>query len=486
MVKKVLLILVVVMLLGVTLPMALVEAESRVDVYEDDIEVDVSEYNEPGYDPDNPLPKQEYFIEPRNAARPGTAARPLRIAVDAGHGGGGSTPGKRSPAGEFEWDFNNRVANAFVSHMRDNYQHVVLIRTDDTAGRTDVPLRDRTNQANNWNADLFISFHHNANTGSWGDWTGVETFVHTNLRNRPTDPARQLANAVHPTIVRAYNLRDRGIKFADFHVLRETRMPAILVEGGFMDSRIDIVRLRDNNVLRNAGIGSADAVARLYNLSGGSSQTSQSSITFPRSGITRNSNVRLRAGAGTNHEVIRTLSRGTNVMMLGRSGNWTRVRIGSQEGWISTRLITPISRPGVTRGSVNLRRGAGTNHDLIRTVSRGINVTILGRSSNGNWTRVRVGSQTGWMSTRLVATVTRPAVTVASSTALRTGNGTNYSPVRTLSRGTNVTILGVSSTGNWTRVRVGFQRGWVRTQSITSMTRPGRITANTSSSPKAT
>src|SRR5690625_5518529 len=49
-------------------------------------------------------------------------------------------------------------------------------------------------------------------------------------------------------------------------MLRESRMPAILIEGGFMDSTIDIKKLRDNKVLNRAGKNIADAIARYFNL----------------------------------------------------------------------------------------------------------------------------------------------------------------------------------------------------------------------------
>ena len=184
----------------------------------------------------------------------------LKIAYCAGHGF--NTPGKRSPIGEREWTFNNAVVLAFEKQMK-QYEGVELLRTDDPTGKTDVPLITRTNKANKWGADIYISFHHNANTAKWGSWTGVETFVYTN--NLGTKSGA-LARAVHPAIVKAYGLKDRGIKEGNLHIVRETHMPAILVEGGFMDSTIDIVKLRDNSVLENAGQGIAKAVAAHKNL----------------------------------------------------------------------------------------------------------------------------------------------------------------------------------------------------------------------------
>src|SRR5699024_3178193 len=181
----------------------------------------------------------------------------MLIAYDAGHGK--NTPGKRSPSGEREWYFNDEVARAFAKELG-NYE-VKLLRTDDATGNRDVPLKERTDKANKANADAYISFHHNAYQSKWGNHTGVETFYHAN-----SSKGKALANAVQKTIVKAYGLRDRGIKTNNLHITRETRMPAILVEGGFMDSNIDIKVLRDKSKLQAVGKAIADTVAKHYKL----------------------------------------------------------------------------------------------------------------------------------------------------------------------------------------------------------------------------
>lgn len=181
------------------------------------------------------------------------------VAIDAGHGI--NTPGKRTPADEREWTFNTKVVESAIKHLKD-YQGVKTIRLDDPTGKTDVPLRERTNKANQANADILISCHHNANTGRWGSWTGTETYTY----NGTWKNAERLASLVHSRILKAYGLRDRGLKKANFHMLRESRMPAILIEGGFMDSSIDIKKIRDPKVLNNAGKAIAEAVAEYFKL----------------------------------------------------------------------------------------------------------------------------------------------------------------------------------------------------------------------------
>lgn len=182
----------------------------------------------------------------------------FKIAVCAGHGM--NTPGKRTPDGEREWYFNDKLVRAFTKEM-DQYENVEVRRFDDPTGKTDVPLETRTNRANDWGADIYISFHHNANTGKWGNWTGVETF------HWGSGKSLELAKYIHPHILKAYGLRDRGLKNGShLWIIKATKMPAVLLEGGFMDSTIDIKKLRDDSVLASSGVGVAQGVVEYAKL----------------------------------------------------------------------------------------------------------------------------------------------------------------------------------------------------------------------------
>lgn len=188
----------------------------------------------------------------------------FKIALDAGHAGFGVTPGKRTPAGEYEWHFNDENVDAFMKEMN-QYENVAMKIVSDPNGKRDVPLTERTDAANDWGADIYLSFHHNANTGKWGTWTGTETYRF----NKDTGNASKsltLTNLAHKASIQAYGLKDRGVKRANFAVLRQTHMPATLLEGGYMDSSIDIKVLRDKNKTAQLGINVAKAVAAQYGL----------------------------------------------------------------------------------------------------------------------------------------------------------------------------------------------------------------------------
>lgn len=185
----------------------------------------------------------------------------VKIVLDAGHGL--HTAGKQTPDGEKEWTFNNAALLAALAKL-EQYETVECLRVDDPTGRTDIPLKTRTERANAWRADVYVSFHHNANTGVWGDWGGVETYIYDGLASNTM--ANDLALRIQPRLVRAMGLRDRGTRKKNLHVLRETKMPAVLIEGGFMDSRTDIHSLRNPERLKAQGEAIAEALINYYEL----------------------------------------------------------------------------------------------------------------------------------------------------------------------------------------------------------------------------
>lgn len=184
----------------------------------------------------------------------------LKIVGDSGHAGFGVTPGKRTPDGQYEWEFNNANTVAFL-HEINQYEGVETKLVSDPTGRRDVPLRERVDIANDWGADLYVSFHHNAFTGVWHNGGGTETFSYPG-----SNGGKRLARASHRGAMDAYELTDRGLKELGFYVLRYTNMPAALIEGGFMDSRKDIKVMRDAGRLAELGRRVAQEYAKEYGL----------------------------------------------------------------------------------------------------------------------------------------------------------------------------------------------------------------------------
>lgn len=181
----------------------------------------------------------------------------MRILLDAGHGY--STPGKRSPDGMKEYEFNRRVAEVMKSELEKYEGVTVYIAHSDTR---DVPLKERTDKANAIKADLFVSIHANANTGKMGAWGGIDTFIY---KTNPAD-ARKIAEVIQRNLIVATGLRNRGVKTADFHVLRETNMTSVLIEHGFMDSTTDLPLLKTDAYRVLCGKTNVKSIAEVYGL----------------------------------------------------------------------------------------------------------------------------------------------------------------------------------------------------------------------------
>lgn len=183
----------------------------------------------------------------------------MKIVIDAGHGP--NTPGKRTPDGSMlEFEFNSAVAG-YLREELSVYDDIETMFTHDAS--TDVPLSDRTDKANAWGADLFISIHANAVGSGWNDVTGIETYVYTTL---PEDSV-SIAKSVQESLVSSTGRIDRGVKSADFHVLRETTMPAILVECEFMTCKESAELLKSDSYRKLCAQAIARGIASHYSLS---------------------------------------------------------------------------------------------------------------------------------------------------------------------------------------------------------------------------
>jgi N-acetylmuramoyl-L-alanine amidase len=182
----------------------------------------------------------------------------MLIVIDAGHGP--NTPGKRTPDGSMkEYEFNSAVAN----YLRDELAKYENVRTHFThSDREDVPLKRRTDEANRLGADLFVSIHANAVGADWSSAEGIETYVY---KTRPRE-AVALAEKVQAQLIASTGRKNRGVKTADFHVLRETKMTAILVECGFMTHREEAALLKSDEYRRKVAAAIARAIAEQYGL----------------------------------------------------------------------------------------------------------------------------------------------------------------------------------------------------------------------------
>ena len=211
------------------------------------------------------------------AASASLPAEPAWVAVvDPGHGG--EKDGALGPGGVREKDLTLQIARRVAARLRRQGARVVLTRSADRA----VGLAERAARANAEGADLFLSIHLNSLPGpARARARGVETYFlsadasdasATAVAARenadrlagepeldPRDPvsgilqdladtdalsrSSQLAYAVHERLVKRLRSEDRGVKQAPFYVLAGARMPAVLIEVGFVSNATEARKL---------------------------------------------------------------------------------------------------------------------------------------------------------------------------------------------------------------------------------------------------
>lgn len=163
------------------------------------------------------------------------AYSPPRIVIDAGHGG--NDPGAIiKSAGVNEKTLNLQVALILRDKLTMAGYEVIMNRDSDYF----VPLKDRYVNANESDADLFVSIHHNSTTNT--STSGIET-----LHNNSNDN-KEIAVYVQNQIISSTGAVNRGTKVrTDLAVLNGTRMPAVLIELGFMTNSGELSKLTDSS-----------------------------------------------------------------------------------------------------------------------------------------------------------------------------------------------------------------------------------------------
>lgn len=181
----------------------------------------------------------------------------VTIVLDPGHGG--YDCGATGHSGLKEKDVNLTVALHLANLLRTKGFNVVLTREKDKY----ITLEERVALAGRAGADLFISVHANASSNNKFA-SGTETYYFPNKDSSPQ--SFFLASLVQQEVPAALNLPGIGVKKASFHVLRETNMPAILVELAFLSNAVDETILRSEECLRSAADAIYRAVLQYYNL----------------------------------------------------------------------------------------------------------------------------------------------------------------------------------------------------------------------------
>ena len=208
-------------------------------------------------------------------------AKKYLIALDDGHGMG--TPGKRTPPltkdlyingklvrkkGEVikENEFNKAVVNYLGQALKRCGFDVLYV----ASGDSDVPLKTRVNRANQAKADAYISKHYNAIGEKWQSRAkGLVTIIHYNS----SSTSKKLAQNVHEELWKLHTdhkcinygvKKDIDISGFSLYVLRNTNMPAILTESGFMDNMVEAKDMLDPDFQRADAEGTCKGICKTF------------------------------------------------------------------------------------------------------------------------------------------------------------------------------------------------------------------------------
>ncbi len=173
-------------------------------------------------------------------------AKPLVI-LDAGHGG--------SDEGAKIRFFKEKKITLTTTTMVKRYleelgYRVIMTRSRDVY----IPLHRRVSIANKTKAVIFVSVHFNASQSR--EAKGIEIFYSTKEAWR-AQASKQLAATILRQVITETHAESRGVKAGNFHVIRETEMPAVLVEGGFITNADERSLLRENTYLSKLAKGIA-------------------------------------------------------------------------------------------------------------------------------------------------------------------------------------------------------------------------------------
>ena len=197
-----------------------------------------------------------------------------RVIIDPGHGGtDNGAAGRWGSEKAFTLDVGLQLRDQL---LRDGYQ-VELTRSGDTS----ISLEDRVAFANKFPDAVLVSIHFNLSNGG----AGIETYSlapegvpsnaspehHPDAEDAPWHPGNAqdarnvaLAAAVHAVAMTRCGAFDRGVKHARFHLLREARIPAILIEGGFLSDAVEGQKIATAQYRQQLAAAIADGI-KTYN-----------------------------------------------------------------------------------------------------------------------------------------------------------------------------------------------------------------------------
>ncbi len=402
-----------------------------------------------------------------------------KVFIDPGHGGQDSGAVGN---GKHEDELNLAIARKVEQKLKSKGIEVKMSRYNDEF----ISLSDRAKMANQYAPDVFISIHHNSSDLMSAN--GIETYYHTR-KGEYSNYAQNIQNSA----INETGARNRGVKSANFAVLRETNMPSALVESGFITNPTESANLTNSNYKEKLANGIVNGI-EIY---------LKDNIKFDESGrgITNNyydnqnnfnvgkitaDRLNIRSGYGTNYLVIGTLTNGSKVEIVESQNGWYKIKYNGGYGYISGDYVKidrqskpdikqeepTVKNTGVVNAAIlNVRNGYGVNYQKIGILTNGSKVEIV-ESQNG-WYKIKYNGGYGYISIDYVKidgenksdikpeeiVVKNTGVVNATTLNVRNGYGVSYQKIGILTNGSKVEI--VESQNGWYKIKYNGGYGYI-------------------------
>jgi N-acetylmuramoyl-L-alanine amidase len=171
------------------------------------------------------------------------------IVLDPGHGGGDK--GATGAGGTYEKVLTLRTAQLLFDKLKAAGADVHVTRKNDSY----LQLASRVNMARTYNADAFISLHYDSNLDR--SIRGLTGYYYHSYQ-------KPLADSLFVSTIGLTKLKNRGVRFGNYHVLRENSQNAVLMELGYLSNPQEEVTLKSGGFQENAASGLFYGLARYF------------------------------------------------------------------------------------------------------------------------------------------------------------------------------------------------------------------------------
>lgn len=177
------------------------------------------------------------------------------VIIDPGHGGKDLGTHSLKPPKYQEKSLNLTTAMLVRHYLQKWGYSTILTRKDDVF----ISLEKRAGLANKMQSQLFVSVHYNSAPNAQAE--GIEVFYFRSEDDKKrSHQSKKLAQTILSRVIEKTNARSRGVKHGNLAVIRETNMPAVLIEGGFLTNPKEQEKLRDKEYLKKIAWGIAKGI----------------------------------------------------------------------------------------------------------------------------------------------------------------------------------------------------------------------------------